>query len=385
MIIQSKNVYYEEKFQPLQIEIEKDKIKAIYQYNEFKVDKDYKDLLILPGLCDTHVHGALDGSVCDATTAWLRKWCKYLPNEGVTSVVAGISSHPKDKLMKACKAIGNYIDKENKNGTQILGVYEEGPFICSTKERGAQNLDYQIIPTKKIIDEFNDACNGHLIYVMIAPEMLDGKYDVIDYCRKKGMTVAIGHTAATFDICAEAIKHGATSFTHTYNGMRGLHHREPGVVGAAMFNKDTYAELICDGVHVKKESANILANIKGKDKLVIVTDSLSYKGRKHGKYLTDDKTQNITICGDDICRLDNGTLCGSVKMLNQNLGFAIKEAGIDYVTAINACTINPMRLLNINDRGLIKQGYRADIAIFDKNYNTKEVYIGGKKQELTIH
>ena len=382
MIIQSTKVYYEEKFQPLQIEITKDSITGIYNYNQFKVDKDYKNLQILPGLCDSHVHGYDGGSVFYATIPWLKKWCKYLPNEGITSVVAGISSFPKDKLLKACDNIGTYIDKDNKNGAHIIGVYEEGPFICSGKERGAQNLEFQIIPTKKIIDEFNDASHNHLIYVMIAPEMLNGKYDVIDYCRSKGMAVALGHTAATYDVCAQAIKHGANSFTHTYNGMKGLHHREPGVVGAAMYHDECYAELICDGVHVNKIAANILAKTKGKDRLIIVTDSISLKGKKYGKYKTDDGTEDITICKDNICRLESGTLCGSCRKLNENLAYAIKEANIDYVTAINAVTINPMKLFNINNKGLIKVGYKADIAIFDSNFNTKEVYIDGKIQKL---
>ena len=380
MIIQSKNVYYEEKFQPLQIEIKNDLITNVYVYNQFKADKDYKDLLILPGLCDTHVHGYGDGSVCDATISWLKRWCKYLPQEGITSIVAGISSHPKDRLLKALHNIGEYIDKDNKVGAHVIGVYEEGPFICSTKERGAQNLEYQIIPTKKIIDEFSDACNGHLIYVMIAPEMLDGNYEVIDYCRKKGMAVSLGHTAASYDICKEAIKHGANSFTHTFNGMKGLHHRDPAVVGAAMYHDECYAELIADGGHVNKVAANILAKVKGKDRLIIVTDSLSLKGKKPGKYVFNE--ENITIGKDGICRLDSGTLCGSVRKLNENLAYAIKEEGIDYVTAINAVTINPMKLFNINNKGLIRKGYKADIAIFDEDYNVKEVYIDGKTQKL---
>lgn len=379
MIIQSKNVYYEEKLQPLQIEIEKDVIKNVYAYNQFKVDKDYKDLLVLPGLCDSHVHGYDGGSVFDAKTKWLKKWCKYLPNEGITSVVAGISCFPKDKLLKACDNIGKYIDNDNKTGAHIIGIYEEGPFICSGKERGAQNIAYQIIPNKKVIDEFNKASHNHLIYAMIAPEMLNGDYSVIDYCRKLGMAVSLGHTGATFDVCKKAIEHGANSFTHTFNGMLGLHHREPGVVGAAMYFDNTYAELICDGVHVNKVAAKILAKTKGKDRLIIVTDSISLKGKKVGNYLSDDGSSNLRICEDGICRMDNGTLCGSVRGLNQNLAYAIKEAGIDVATAINAVTINPMRLFNINNKGLIKPGYKADIAIFDDNFNTKEVYVDGKK------
>jgi len=377
MIIQSKYVYFEEKLQAKQIEIKKDKIVGVYPYGMFKVDKDYKDLIIMPGLCDVHNHG-YDGK--DANTAdkkWLDKWTAYLPSEGVTSTLASISSFPKDPLIKALNNIGEYIDKHNNKGTHILGVYEEGPFISSGKERGAQSLDYQIIPTKKVIDEFNNACNKHLIYVMIAPEMLDGDYSVIDYCVSKGMKVALGHTGASFEICNEAIKHGAISFTHTYNGMKGLHHRDPGVVGAAMYFDDCYAELICDGIHVNKYAANILAKTKGKDKLILITDSVSIKGLKPGVYV-DKSGKSRTITKDGVGYITGtNTLSGSCHSLNHILDYAIHEAKIDFVSAMNAATINPMRMLGINDRGLIKENYYADLAIFDDHFNNKATYIDG--------
>ena len=379
MIIQSTMVYFEEKLQPRQIEIKKDKITAVYPYGLFKADKDYGDLIIMPGLCDVHNHGYNGGESNMATKKWLREWCDYLPSEGVTSTLASISSFPKEGLLKALKNIGDFIDHDNGKGTHILGVYEEGPFICSGKERGAQSLDFQIIPTKKVIDEFNDACNGHLIYVMIAPEMLKGDYRVIDYCVSKGMKVALGHTGATFDVCKEAIEHGATSFTHTYNGMKGLHHREPGVVGAAMYFDNCYAECICDGIHVNKYAANILAKTKGKDKFILITDSVNIKGFKPGVYTTEEKNRTVTVTDQGVAYITGTeTLSGSCHRLNHILDFAIHEAGIDTITAMNAVTINPMKMLGINDRGLIKENYKADIAVFDDSFNNVATYIDGK-------
>ena len=379
MIIQSKKVYFEEKLQPKQIEIKGDKIIGVYPYGLFKADKDYKDLIIMPGLCDVHNHGYNGGESNTATRKWLKEWTNYLPSEGVTSTLASISSFPKEGLLKALKNIGEFIDKDNKKGTHILGVYEEGPFICSGKERGAQNLAFQIIPDRKVIDEFNNACNNHLIYVMIAPEMLEGNYDVIDYCVKKGMKVSLGHTGASFDICKKAIEHGATSFTHTYNGMKGLHHREPGVVGAAMYFDECYAECICDGIHVNKYAANILAKTKGKDKLILITDSVNIKGLKPGIYRFDEKDRTTTITKDGVGYITGtDTLAGSCHKLNHILDFAIHEAKIDPVTAMNAVTINPMKMLGINDRGLIKENYKADLAVFDKRFNNKATYIDGK-------
>ena len=385
MIIQSTMVYYEEKLQPRQIEIRKDTITGVYPYGLFKADRDYGDLIIMPGLCDVHNHGYGGGESNMATKQWLKKWCDYLPSEGVTSTLASISSFPKEGLLKALKNIGDFIDHDNKKGTHILGVYEEGPFICSGKERGAQSLDFQIIPTKRVIDEFNDACNGHLVYVMIAPEMLKGDYRVIDYCVAKGMKVALGHTGATFDICKEAIEHGATSFTHTYNGMKGLHHREPGVVGAAMYFDNCYAECICDGIHVNKYAANILAKTKGKDKFILITDSVNIKGFKPGVYTTEEKNRTVTVTDKGVAYLTGTeTLSGSCHKLNHILDFAIHEAGIDTVTALNGVTVNPMKMLGINDRGLIKENYKADIAVFDDTFNNVATYIDGKLFERKV-
>lgn len=381
MIIQSTKVYYQEKLQPLQIEIKDDIIKGVYPYDLFKVDKDYEDLMILPGLFDIHNHGYNGCENNQATREWLTSWVKYLPSEGVTSTLAAISAFPKEGLLKALKNIGEFIDNP-VFGTNILGVSEEGPFICDDVYRGAQNPDFMIIPTIEVIDEFNEACNGNLIHVMLAPEMLKGDYSVIDYCVSKGMKVSIGHTGADFKTCQEAINHGAISFTHTFNGMKGLHHREPGTVGAALYFDNCYAELIGDGIHVNKYVANILAKVKGKDKLILVTDAVNIKGLKPGVYHFADKNRTTIVGEDGVGRLENGKLAGSCNKQNKILNYAIKEAKIDFVTAVNGATINPLTMLGINDRGLIKEGYKADIAVFDQDFETKAVYIGGKLFKL---
>ncbi len=378
MIIQSKRVYHDERIEPHQIKIEDDKIVAVLPYGLEEADKDYGEALIMPGLIDIHNHG-YDTVDCNyATEEWLEHWTSYLPHEGVTATLATISTAPYDDLIKSLGIIGDYITKDTK-GTQILGVYSEGPFI-SEDYRGAQALKDKLVPTVDIIEAFDAACGGKLLYVMVAAEELDGDYSVIRHCVEKGIKVSLGHTGATFDICEEAIANGVTSFTHTFNGMRGLGHREPGVVGAAMIHDDLFAELICDGVHVHKVPAKILADIKGKDHLILVTDSVAIKGLKPGTYHTESRT--IIVGEDGVGRLENGTLAGSCNKLNKVLRYAIAEAGIDEVTALNACTINPCRLLGIPSKGLIQAGYDADIAVFDEDYDVVDVYIGGTKYDL---
>lgn len=384
MIIQSRKVYYEEKFQEKQIEIKEDKIIGIYNYNQFKPNKDYKNLMILPGLCDINTHGYDGVSTTNPNKKWLKKWSQYMLNEGITSFIPSILSCPKDTMFKALNIIGKYIDSNNNNGAKILGTYIEGPFITKGKEKGALDAKYQLIPNKKIIDELVKHSNNHISCIMIAPEILDNDYSVIDYCSRLNIPVSIGHSSADFDVCKNAIKHGAKSFTHTYNGMTPLHHRQPGIVGAAMYFNNTYAELITDGIHVNKIAANVLSRIKGKDHLILITDSVALKGKEIGSSIKDEDGKELTICKDRICRFKDGGMCGSVKTLNKNLQFAIEEENIDYITAINAVTINPMKLLNINDRGLIKEGYLADVVIFDSNFDVKDIFINGKLKTINL-
>ena len=146
-----------------------------------------------------------------------------------------------------------------------------------------------------------------------------------------------------------------------------------------MYFNECYAECICDGIHVNKYAANILAKTKGKDKFILITDSVNIKGLKPGTYTFEDKGRTTTITEDGVGYITGtDTLAGSCHKLNHILDFAIHEANIDFVTAMNAVTINPMRMLGINDRGLIKQNYKADLAVYDDSFNNVATYIDGE-------
>lgn len=375
MIIQSKNVYFNEGLHPLQIEFE-GSIRKIVPYGTLKADRDYGENWIVPGLIDIHNHGYNCRDANNATEEWLREWMKYLPKEGVTSTTPSTSSAPREKILQGMRAIAKVI-KEGNEGCNILGVYSEGPFMCE-EFRGAQDLKYLTVPGRQDIDEYIEACDGYLKYVMVAPEMLDDDMDIIRYLREKGIAVACGHTGATFEQISAARQAGAQSFTHTYNGMRGLHHREAGVVGAAMYYDDMYAELIGDGVHVSFPSMNVLAKLKGKDKLISVTDSCAFKGLLPGKYTSG--SFSFELCEDGVGRLEDGTICGSANKLNEILGREIQKAGIAYVTAINSCTCNPANLLGYGHRkGYLKENYDADICVLDQDFNVVQTYVGGKE------
>jgi N-acetylglucosamine-6-phosphate deacetylase len=375
MIIQSRNVYYEEQLQPKQVEIADGKIVNVLPYGIKPVDQDYGENWILPGLIDIHNHGYNGGDANHATEKFIREWMAYLPHEGVTATCPSTSSCPKATMLKGMRVIGEVMEK-GCEGTRILGVYSEGPFM-SLKFRGAQDPANLTVPTRDIVDEYDQACLGHLIYVMVAPEMLQGDMSVIRYLVSRGKRVACGHTGATFEQISQAREAGVVSFTHTYNGMRGLHHREPGVVGAAMYYHDMYAELIGDGVHVSFPAMKVLAEAKGKDRLISITDSVFLKGLPVGKYVIEG--QNRNVCADGVGRLDDGTICGSCNRLNIILKREIEQAGISMVTAINSCTANPARMLGWDDRiGFIRPGWYADLCVLDQQFEPVQTYIAGK-------
>ena len=374
MIIQSRKVYIDEQLRPAQLEIENGKIKNVLPYGNKPVDADYGENWVLPGLIDIHSHGYNGGSTDRATKEWVREWKEYLPSEGVTAFTPGTSSCPESTMFPSMTAMAEVME-ENSEGAEILGIYSEGPFMCE-QFRGAQDLRYLTIPDRAKVDEYIAACKGHLVYVMLAPEMLPDM-DVIRYLRSLGIAVACGHTGATFEQIKEAREAGAQSFTHTYNGMRGLHHREPGVVGAAMYFDDMYAEMIGDGVHVSFPSMNILAKTKGKDKLISITDAVSQKGLPVGEY--PEGNDILRVCEDGVCRLSDGTIAGSVNKLNTILAREITKANIPVVTAINSCTCNPANLLGFADRkGYLKVNYDADICVLDDEFNVVQTYVRGK-------
>lgn len=375
MIIQSTRVWHKERFQPLQIEISGTKIVDILKYETVSDAEDYGDLRIIPGMVDIHSHGYLGLDCNHATKEWLRKWVRYLPSEGVTGILATTSTAPESLLLDGMRNIVSVISEDIK-GAKILGVYAEGPLI-SIKFRGAQDVKNIVKPTIDIIDKYQEACEGNLRYCCIAPEE-DHDMEVIKYCTSKGIRVAIGHSGATFLQCTLARNAGAKAFVHTFNGMQGLHHREPGVVGAAMYYDDMYAEIIGDGIHVDLNVVNILGKIKGKDKLILVSDSVQIKGLPRGEYWMPDR--HVILGEDGVGRLESGTIAGSTAKMNILLYNLIEKAHLDETVAINAATCNPLKMLGLNQsKGYIEIGYDADLTIMANDYSVCQTFVLGEK------
>ena len=371
--ISSNKVYINGVFSPKTLSIDNGKIVNIVD-GIIDPDVNYEDNKIIPGMVDIHCHGYLGLSCNNATEEGLIKWIEDLPKEGCTSILASTSTGDEKDILDSFATIAKVID-DHPIGAEVLGIHVEGPYISFAKA-GAQNK-YEIRKPSAIeIEKWQAVAKGNIKLCCIAPEM-DRDHEMIKYCSSHGIRVALGHTNATFEESMSAIKDGATDFTHTYNGMSQLGHRSPGAVGAAMVSNDAYAELIADGIHVHPAAALALAKCKGKDKLVIVTDSVSVKGFESGIY--ENEGDKIIIHDNGSITKPDGTLSGSANKMINLLKNSIEVIGIDEETAINAVTKNPCELLGITNKGRLDINCDADLVIIDGEYNVLQTYCLGKE------
>jgi N-acetylglucosamine-6-phosphate deacetylase len=375
MIIQSTRVWIEEQWVAAQLDIDKNKIRRVYPHNTKKVDKDYGDLRIYPGFIDTHCHGAMGFDTNEADEEGLKQWLSVAVKEGVTSLCPTTITQGEEVLTKALKNVVNVMNQK-PFGAQIVGVHFEGPYLCS-KYKGAQPEEFIVKPNLEQFKRYEKASNG-LIKIMTMAIENDEDYELVDYASRNGVAINIGHSAASYSESIFAIANGASGFTHTFNGMGPFNHREPGTVGAALRIGSAYAELICDGIHVSWPAVNVLFHAKGKDHIVMVTDALQAKGVGEGRYIFGGQAIDIRSNGGAYLA-DTDRLAGSTLGYNQSLKNVIELASVNEVSAINAGTINPAKVLKIDHKkGRIRANYDADLVILDRDYEVVETYVLGQ-------
>ena len=378
MRIQSKKVWIADQFTEAVIEIQKEKITGIFPYGSRPADIDYGDLRIVPGFLDIHCHGAYEFDTNDANEEGLRRWAKNIVSEGVTGFLATTITQSEEVLTAAVANVAKVMESSYE-GAEILGIHLEGPYL-DMKYKGAQPEQYIVKPTIEQFCHYQEAARGHIRYITMATET-DEDFALTHYLSEHGVTVSIGHSAATYEQAVMAYANGARSMTHVYNGMSPFNHRANGLVGAAYRIRTMYGEIICDGCHSTPAALNNYFMCKGPDYAVMVSDALMAKGTPVGSHYLFGGNE-IEIYPDGSAHLvDSGKLAGSTLRLNQGLRILVEEAMVPFNYAINSCTVNPARCIGVADRkGAIGVGMDADLAVLEQDYNVRQTYCMGKPQ-----
>lgn len=379
---------------PGKIALEKEIIESAYLYIEdekikkigplLEVDSLYPDVqrieipaenTIVPGFIDLHIHGAGGADTMDATPEAVTTIATSLPAEGTTSFLATTITQGMEQIECALSNTAVFGELYNGPGkAEMLGVHLEGPFI-NEKRAGAQPRGYILRPDIDLFQQWQNLAKGGIKLVTIAPEVENG-LAFVRYLNENGVIASIGHSDAVYEEMEEAVHAGAKQVTHLFNGMRGMHHREPGVAGAALLFKELLVELIADGIHVRPEMIKLSLQAKGIDGLVLITDAMRAKCMKNGLY--DLGGQEVTVA-DGKALLADGTLAGSILKMNDSVKNMISFTDISLLQAVQMASVNPAKQLGIFDRkGSIAINKDADLTVLDQDLNVVITLCRGK-------
>lgn len=354
-----------------------DKIVGIVDEAEIPADAEVIDAeggYVSPGFIELHIHGYLSKDVCDANEESLRIISKGLLGNGVTGYLPTTMTVDMAVIkgaLEACRALMPETRTPEFDGSEILGVHAEGPFISESK-KGAQDPKYILKPDADFVKEYSDVIR----VITLAPEEDDADFSAIKrITTETDVVVSMGHTSADYDTAVAGVKAGVRHATHLFNAMTPLTHRGPGVVGAALNCDEVSTELIVDTHHVNAALFDTVYKLKGR-KLCIITDCLPAGGLPEGEYTLGGAK---IIYKNDLCRLEDGTIAGSVLKLNKGVWNVYNNSKIPLHECVNCASLNPATTLGIQDKkGSLAEGKDADIVILDNEFNVRKTIIGGK-------
>jgi N-acetylglucosamine-6-phosphate deacetylase len=334
---------------------------------------DLRGQWVLPGLIDVHVHGGGGTSFTEGTADDARKTAEFHRSHGTTTMLASLVTAPIAELEARAAMLAELAD----DGI-IAGLHLEGPFL-SPARRGAQDPRHMLAPDVAAFERLLAAARGHLKIITLAPE-LPGATQVIKAATRAGVTVAVGHTDATADVTVAAIDAGATHATHLFNGMRPVHHREPGAAGALLDRAEVTCEVIADGAHLHDITIRLTARVKGPGRLVLVSDAMAAAGMPDGRYRLG--SMRVTVAGGVARLLDDSDRAGAIAGATVTLAGVVRHAiaaGLPVPEAAAAASTTPARILGLADRtGALSPGLAADLVVCGDDFRPRAVMRQGK-------
>jgi N-acetylglucosamine-6-phosphate deacetylase len=347
---------------------------------------------LTPTFLDVHVHGAAGHDAMEGTPDALDCIGNFLATKGVAHYLATTVTAPIDRTLRALEGIANGIETtandggKNAQAARPIGIHLEGPFLSHTK-RGVHPPAEIQPPSIPLFERFQQAARGHIRLMTIAPE-IPGALELIAYATQTGVRVSIGHSDATAEQARAAIAAGANSATHTFNAMRRLDHREPGIAGVVLDAENMYAELICDGIHVAPEFVRLWLKAKGEARAILMTDGISATGMPDGNYLLGDFAVTVAngrclSTGD----LANGveTLAGSVLTMDRAVTNLQRFTGASLAKAVRLASRNPAQMLGLDDLGEIAVGRPANFNVYSAKGELQQTILHGRAISASTH
>ena len=320
---------------------------------------DFQDATLTAGLLDIHTHGAVGHDVMEGTSEALSSVSKFLASRGVTAYLATTVTAAMDFTLRALDGLAKFIERRPAGDeSAVLGIHLEGPFLSHVK-RGMHPEQFLAPPSIDVLNKLWEASRGHIKLMTIAPEN-PGALETIARAAELGIRSSIGHSNANTAETLEGLKAGATSATHTFNAMRPLDHREPGILGVVLDRDDIYADLICDGVHVSPELVRLWFKAKGPERAILITDALEAAGMPDGVYKLGETAVHVK---NGRCITEQVVIAGSTLTLDEAVTKMRKFTGADLPTAVRLASRNPARMLGLPDD--IRAGAEANFNVYD--------------------
>ncbi|MEA1885064.1 MAG: N-acetylglucosamine-6-phosphate deacetylase [Thermotogota bacterium] len=363
MIIDHVDIYTPDVFMPNSRVVYEESIQKILT-NDIS---SKSNCFLVPGFVDTHNHGCMGEDFSNTDLKGLERMEEFLYTRGVTTVLATTLSLPFEKIKQTVALVRAY--RKKYPNTSIAGIHLEGPFV-NLKKKGAQNPDYIKSPNEKEIDFILE--NKDIIKVItLAPEIVGNK--VIQTLSSAGVTVSIGHTCANYKQSIEALQSGATRFTHLFNAMTPVHHRDLGSSGAGLLS-DAYVEIICDMIHLSKETIQLVFKTKDPEKIIFISDAMEATGLETGQYNLGGLRVNVD---EHSARLEDGTLAGSVLKLDVALANIYNHLPLPLENILKCLTKNPSISSSL-DSGMIDVGKKADFVVLDRKMKVVKTVKNGQ-------